>query len=98
MKQPALLWEIYQQAEKWSKLPSEILFISEWFDARAVNQAVWHFGRSLEVALHEAEQKGKNEKDKQARRVGVLDRWLATGPGVKRHRDPATSEAMAKRI
>lgn len=91
------MWEIYQQAEKWSKLPSEILFIEEWFDARSVNQAVWHFGTSLEAALNQAGSKEKTEKGKQARREAVLMQWLSTGKTAKRYRDPVSAENMSKR-
>jgi hypothetical protein len=88
---------LYLQAEKWSKLPSEILFIKDWVDANAVNQAVWQFGSALEVALAEAEEKGKSDKDKKARRQAVITSWLG-GSVAKQYRDPGNAEVAAKRI
>lgn len=73
--------------------------MDDWFVANAVNQAVWHFGQSLEVALLEAEEKGKNKKDKEARRKAVLQRWLSGSSEGKQYRDPAsTAEGTSKRI
>ena len=91
------MWELYLQAKEWSKLPSEILFIEGWYDARSVNQAVWHFGVSLEAAMHDAEKKAKTDKEKQARREAVLTRWLTTRGSAKQYQDPAGADRMAKR-
>lgn len=94
-----LLWQLYNQSETWGKLPSEILFLEDWQDAYMVNQAVWYFGKELEIALNEAEEKVKTAKGKKARRQQVLDRWLSLQGGPKQYRNPgADPEGMSKRL
>jgi hypothetical protein len=93
-----LLWQLYNQAETWGKLPSEILFLTDWIDCYTVNQAVWNFGKALEAALAEAEEKGKTQQGKTARRKLVLDTWLNPKAGPKKYRNPgADPEGMIKR-
>lgn len=91
---------LYCQAEKWSTRPSDLLHLTDWMVAFSIDQAVWNFGESLTAALYEAEDKGKNAREKKARRQQVLRTWLGDGSAAKQqYRDPGKDpEGLSRRL
>lgn len=75
-------------AVKFNSLPSEVVGITDAFDAFRFNRAVHHFGSSLEAALDEVT--GKTEKEIAAKKLRVLHKWIPEAAGSSaRFRDPA---------
>lgn len=88
MKQPPLVWELYQNAKLWGQRPSTIMAVEDEYVAWCLDQAVFHFGASLTAELEGVEGKNKGEIERKQRRI--LDRVLGPKKGDKgKFADPA---------
>jgi len=82
------VWSVYLIATKFRALPSEVVGLTDPFDAFRFNRAVHHFGSSLQAELDSAS--GKTEKDTEAKRLRILHKWIPEAAGSNaRFRDPA---------
>lgn len=88
-----MLWLLWRQAESWGCRPSEILHITEdWQAAYTVDQAVWNFGAALQAALDKATSNPKmKERERKKAQDKVFSKWLPGGQAdTSRFRDPTT--------
>ena len=86
VQKPRLLWDLYQQATKLQKTPSEIFRLDQDDELTcwSFDRAVITFGTALENALNEV-MKNSKQKDPKLKEMAVrnkLDQWLASGDPV----------------
>ena len=76
-------------AQKFQTIPSNLVGLTDPWDAYRFNRAVYHFGTELEEAMNKVP-KGRNDKQTEIRRMRVLQKWIPeAASGEKQFRDPA---------
>jgi hypothetical protein len=71
------VWNLYQNAKQWGARPSELLGITDLFDAYCLDDAVGWFGSEIESELIGIE--GKTPQETKARRERLLLKILGGG-------------------
>ena len=74
VKNSAAMWSVYQTAKSASQRPSELLGVSDPWTAFCLDNAVVHFGTSLEAELESVE--GKTSAEITKKRTRIMEKWL----------------------
>lgn len=78
-------------SKTWSCRPSDLLRIEDEYVAYCLDQAVGHFGRTLEGALEKAGSDAKNEAEAEWKRKKILNDYIGENDKPQRglYADPA---------
>lgn len=68
------MWMLFVEAKTWNCRPSELMAIQDDYVAYCLDQAVGHFGRTVEAELDKVE--GKTAEERTHKRQRVLERFL----------------------
>jgi hypothetical protein len=76
LEDPRRLWSLWQQSKQFHVPPSELLGVADSYVAWTLNNAVHHFGSTLEAELNSV----KDDKTADQKRKFIFTRWMsATG-------------------
>lgn len=81
-----MLWQLYQMATTYQIRPSDLVGLSNDWEAFCLDRAVFLFGTALSNDLEG--QEGKNKKDVKRKREQVLERWFPEARKKKKFRSP----------
>lgn len=82
-------------AVKLGKTPAELVFITDPYTAYCINEAVIHFGSTVESAMDAVKTKGKKAAQIRGARENVLRRYVGLAPKFADIRTLRGSEARA---
>lgn len=78
MQNPVRNWRLYQLAKTCNCRPSDLLGLTNSYQAFCLDEAVVYFGDALEAELERVSEKAKTQRAAEGRRKLVLEKWLQT--------------------
>lgn len=80
MQNPLRNWRLYRLAKACNCRPSDLLDVQNSYAAFCLDEAVIHFGDTLESELDKAAEKAKSSKAAEGKQRLILERWLTPTP------------------
>lgn len=91
-----MLWNLHSMAKEYSRLPSDIMHISDPYLAYCVDNAVFSVGMEIDGEL--AAVKGKTDKAIQRGRERVMQKWLGIKQKFRNPTMPTTTREQLDKI